>query len=425
MSIDLCACKRILSDEGLAESRQFGLATELFLGEGKTAFEFITNHVKAHGVEPTLATVKTDTGVDLDVLAPEPLSYYAEKLFDRKVLNITQEHTKSMITHIQGKNAEDAVNEARQIIGETLKWQFGKKTYTDPRLTIDDRIKEQLRLETLHGTIDGYKSPWNELDQITRGMHGGEIWVLIAAKKTGKTWGEILFMRELVKQNLRPLFVTMEMSSEKIIRRFDAMYSTLAFGEFRSGLLGFDGIARYIDEMKKLAQEGEFFIAGDGLVRCPADIEILVQDLNPGVVLIDGVYLMEPSGRSWGSKYEKVSTVVDEIQPMAHRIKRPIMMTTQFNRNLKEGSLTGDSGKVGYAYEIVQNADVVLSMHRDKDLKMSNRMLWSIMEHREGEDFSWLTNWDLDAMNFEFIQEVQLEDLIEDQKKGKASTFKF
>jgi replicative DNA helicase len=292
-------------------------------------------------------------------------------------------------------------------------------------LTIDERVRAQVELENLHGMIDGYRTPWPELDAVTRGMHNGEIWVLIAAKKTGKTWGEILFMRELVKQNLRPLLVTMEMSSDKIIRRFDAMYSTLSFGDFRSGLLGFDGIQRYVDEMRSLAKEGEFFIAGDGLVRCPADIEILVQDLNPGAVLIDGIYLMEPSGRKWGSKYEKVSTVVDEIQPMVYRIKLPILMSTQFNRNLKEGALVGDSGKVGYAYEIVQNCDLCLAMYRDKDLRASNRMLWSILEHREGEEFTWLTRWDLDGMHFDFVQEVQLEELIEDQKKGKSSASKF
>ena len=772
MSIDLCACRRMVENEGVAEGRRFGISEELFISDGEKVFKFIAEHTKKHGQEPTIPTILTNTGVDIDIPAPEPLSYYAEKLFERKVLGITQEHAKTMVGHIQGKKATDAVDEARAIISETLKWRFGKKNYVDPRLTIDARVRAQVELENLHGMIDGYRTPWAQLDAITRGMHGGELWVLIAAKKTGKcvdkdtlivdpdtglvrtiedaykfggnvhtlssdgrlvtaaptwidtgtkecltitlrsgrsivctpehplltsagwvradslstgdhiasakrmprprqtrkmdmneadalaymlaegcssghtpnfsngdreivrhatrvfeslgcrvekaknsdydwyiysrtrprghekapmrkllekygvfglrstekiipnsvfslpddqlarfigiiwscdgtiersqgdisiglaskkmveqlswllmrfgivgrirertnngfknweyrvrsecyasfkaniqmigrkrrilanhpgtqkptqdvvistakivdtitryvdevkgakdalraefggrsnlylvtnkrrisrdrlrkvaaamivsgesraasdlsllisddifwdeivsikdagvrkvydasvadthcfvanfivahnTWGEILFLRELVRQGARPLLVTMEMSSDKIIRRFDAMYSTLAFGDFRSGLLGFDGIQRYIDEMKRMATEGEFFIAGDGLVRCPADIEILVQDLNPGIILIDGVYLMEPSGRKWGSKYEKVSTVIDELQPMAHRIKLPVMMTTQFNRSLKEGSLVGDSGKVGYAYEIVQN----------------------------------------------------------------------
>lgn len=365
MSIDLCACRRIIENEGLLEARKLGLVDDLFIGEGLTAYKFICEHAKNHGVVPQLATVKNDVSVDLSIPAPEPLSYYARKLFERKNLEIAHHHTGRMVGCIQNHDASGSLAEARSIIAECLKWQFGKKSYVDPRLTVDDRVREQLELESLHGTIDGLRTPWPELDLVTRGLHGGELWVLIALKKVGKTWGEILFFRELLKQDARPLLVTMEMTSKKIVRRFDALYSALSFGELRSGLLGYDGMQRYIDELRRMTQEHEFFIAGDGLVKTPADVEILVQDLKPGAVMIDGVYLMEPSHRRWTSKYEKVSTVIDEFQPMTHRINLPIFVSTQFNRSLKEGSLTGDSGKAGYAFEIMQNCltkDTIVSM---------------------------------------------------------------
>lgn len=356
MNDELNACRRIAENEGLGEARRLGLVAELFPSvEGKKAFEFISEHARKHGVCPTLDTIKNDAGVAITDLAPEPLSYYAEKLFSKKICVITGNHTRDIISKLQTEDGAAAVASARRIIGDTLQWQFGRRSYIDPRLTIDERVQQQIDLEKLHGMVDGFKTPWPELDIVTRGMHPGELWVLVAAKKTGKSFGCILFMRELIKQGLKPLMVTMEMSSSKIIRRFDAMYSTLDFGDFRSGLLGIDGIDRYIEEMKRLANEGEFWIAGDGLVKCPADIETLVHDLNPDVVLIDGVYLMQPSTGHWGSKYEKVSTVVDELQPMAHRVQKPFLMTTQFNRQLKQGALVGDASQIGYAYELVQN----------------------------------------------------------------------
>jgi hypothetical protein len=130
---------------------------------------------------------------------------------------------------------------------------------------------------------------------------------------------------------------------------------------------------------------------------------------------------MQPSNGRWGSKYEKVSTVIDELQPMAHRIQKPLMMSTQFNRQLKKGALIGDASQVGYAYEIVQNADIVLAMYRDEDLKASNRMLISIMEHREGEDYTMLTRWDLNEMNFEFVRQVHQSELTQDSGDGGAA----
>lgn len=421
MNEELCACRRIIEHEGIGEARRLGLVADLFPStEGRKAFTFISEHMRKHGVPPTLDTLRLDAGIAIGDPAPEPLSYYAERLFEKKICTITSGHTKSIIAHLQADSGSKAVATAKKIIGETLPWQFGRKAYVDPRLTVDDRVSYQIELEKLHGMVDGYRTPWPQLDMVTRGMHSGEMWVLIAAKKTGKSFGCILFMKELIKQGLKPLLVTMEMSSSKIIRRFDAMYSTLDFGDFRSGLLGIDGVDRYIDEMKRLAKEGEFWIAGDGLVKSPADVEILVQDLNPDVVLIDGVYLMQPSSGHWGSKYDKVSTVVDELQPMAHRIQKPILMTTQFNRQLKKGALIGDASQVGYAYEIVQNADVVLAMYRDEDMKDSKRMLISIMEHREGEDFTMLIRWDLNEMNFDFVRKVEASELMPEKGDSGA-----
>ena len=421
MNFDICACRRIIENEGLAEARTLGIVPEILVGDGKTVFQFISRHFRAHGTVPTIDTIASETGITVVGDAPEPLSFYAEKIFNRQQIKVLGENARNIVGHIENDDAAKASESYRRGIAESIKWQFGKKSYVDPRTTVDDRVKEQIRLESLHGTIDGFGTPWAELDAVTRGMHSGETWVLIAAKKTGKSWALILFMKELIRQGLKPLLVTMEMSSDKIIRRFDAMYSEIAFGDFRSGMLGMDGIDRYIEEMKKLSHEGDFWIAGDGLIKSPADIEILAQDLNPDVILIDGVYLLNPSSGRFGSKYEKVSTVADELQPMPHRLKKPIIYTTQFNRQLKQGSLVGDSSQVGYAYEIVQNADVVLAFYRDDDLKQSNRMLINIMEHREGTDFTFLTRWDLDEMKFDFVREVQADELMPEKHGGKSN----
>jgi len=427
VNIDLCACRRIVENEGMSEARTLGLCEELFVGDGQTVFKFIVGHFRNHGAVPALATIKTETNVDLTEVSPEPLSYYASKIFDRKQLNIVKDNARGIVDSIGQDDPARALQCYRTGIAESLKWQFGRKSYVDPRTTVDDRIKEQLRLEELHGTIDGYRTPWAELDNVTRGIHPGETWVIIAAKKVGKSWALILFLKSLIAQGKRPLLVTMEMPSDKIIRRFDALYSSLAFGDLRSGLLGVDGIDRYIAQMKRLLNEGEFWVAGDGLIKCPADVEILAQDLDPDVIMIDGVYLMNPSSGRYVSKYDKVSTVADELQPMPHRLRKPLIYTTQFNRQMKEGSLTGNSGQVGYAYEIVQNCDVALALHRDDDLKASNRMLLSIMEHREGTDFTMLSRWDLDAMDFSFVREVSLDELMPEKNGGKSNvnTIKF
>ncbi len=403
-----------------------GLVPDLFVGDGLKTFEFIQSHMRKHGVVPNLATIKTDIGVDIVDPAPEPLSYYAEKLFERKRLSVQGDQARDLVDHLKNEDSKKVSDSAKKLIVESNKWQFGKHVYGDPRQTIDDRVRRQIDLEKLHGVIDGFPTPWPELDVVTRGIHNGEFWIIIAAKKTGKTWCLLLFFEKLLREHKRPLLVSMEMPTASMERRLDAIYSMLDYKEFREGTLGIDGLDKYVDEMKKLAKEEIFWTAGNGQIKSPADVELLARELNPGAILIDGVYLMQPSSGRWGSKYEKVSTVADEIQPMSLRLQKPVIMTSQFNRKLKQGSLSGDSGMIGYAYELAQNADLALALYRDDDMKASKQMIVSIMENREGEDFNMMVRWDLSEMKFDFIRQVTQEELSGESKTGgSAAAVKF
>jgi len=419
VKLDIQACARIL-EEGPAKAKELGLREDLFVDEGKIVYTFIIDHFRAHGQVPDVATIKAETNIDLSDPAPEPLSFYAEKLFLRKMQDVVSGHTKTMVDHLAKRAPIAAVDVARRIIGETMDLRPSSKAFVDIREGLDERVKERMRIEDLHGAIPGILTPWPQLDNVTRGINKGDFWVVIASTQIGKSFALVLFMREAVRQGERPLLVSMEMQSSTIIDRFDAMYSEIAYQDFRSGLLGVDGIDRYIAMLKKMAGEQPMWVAGNGLIQTPADVGVLIQDLKPTMVLIDGLYLMQPSMGKWPDKYKRVSMVVDEISTMVQRLGTPIIGSTQFNRTLKTNTLKGYTEQVGYAYEIMQNAHVVIGLFRDDDLTISNRMIVTLMKQREGKRLNMLVNWDLDNMNFEFIGEVSAEDLEPAPGKGKA-----
>jgi hypothetical protein len=97
------------------------------------------------------------------------------------------------------------------------------------------------------------------------------------------------------------------------------------------------------------------------------------------------------------------------------------MATTQFNRSLKKKTGGDATDSIGYAYEIAQNADVLIGMFSSDDLRQQRRMLVTLMEHREGEDLNMLVRWDLDEMNFDFIGTVDADELEELQSGAKSS----
>lgn len=238
------------------------------------------------------------------------------------------------------------------------------------------------------------------------------------------SWALTLFLERAWMAGHKPLLVSMEMPINKMSRRFDALHTCLPYQDFRSGTLGSHLEKVYMDSLADLQTRHEIWVAGNGRVRSPADIEVLVQELKPSVVFIDGLYLMMPSNGRFNSKYERVSMVVDELQPLAHKLDIPIMASTQFNRSLKKGKVQGATESIGFAYEIGQSADVLIGMFSDDDLKASRRMLMTLMEHREGEDVNMLCRWDLEAMDFSFIGHISAEELEEMQggsSAGKAA----
>jgi replicative DNA helicase len=235
------------------------------------------------------------------------------------------------------------------------------------------------------------------------------------------SWGLTLFMERAWKAGHKPLLVSMEMPINKMSRRFDALHTCLPYQDFRAGTLGSYLEKVYMESLSDMQTRHEIWIAGNGRVRSPADIDVLVQELKPSVVFIDGLYLMVPSHGRFASKYERVSMVIDELQPLAHKLDIPIMASTQFNRSLKKGKVQGATESIGFAYEIGQNADVLIGMFSDDDLKASRRMLLTLMEHREGEDVNMLCRWDLEAMDFSFIGYISAEELEEMQGGSSAS----
>lgn len=215
------------------------------------------------------------------------------------------------------------------------------------------------------------------------------------------TWIEIALSTNFWSLGYKPLLISMEMPISKIVRRIDAMLARLPYGGFRTGKLSTEQEIQYAAMLEIFKNESKipFWVAGNGRVRTPSDVELMIEELKPDVVLIDGVYLMQSENQS-NSKWERVSSVVDNLQSLCQRKMIPIIATTQFNRRVKRGKMDAGSEDLGFAYEIGQTADVLLGMFQDDDMRAAKRMLLKLMEHREGEPVSITVTWDLDTMVF-------------------------
>jgi len=405
--------RKILDEKSISAVKDANISSDMLFDKGKEAYQFIEEFFAQYGKMPEKETVEQGVKITLPDDVPEPLSYYADLLKSRWVENILSKGLDKAVDKLRVKDSDGALSDLKDAISKTSKLdEGGRQGLVDMRETTEIRWKEYERIKKLD-KIDGKPLPWPAINHATMGVHNGELWFVVGRLKSGKSWSVVVFAQHFWAMGERVMLITMEMPVDKIQRRIDASYARLPFQDFKSGKLTTELEMQYTESLKTFRDKNQkpLWVVGNGRVRTVQDIELLVEEYKPTIVLVDGMYLMQLPGSRIANKWERVSTVSDQLQHLALKKQIPVIATSQFTRKVRKGKLEAEAGDVGFAYEIPQNADVLLGMFQDDDMKLEKRMLIRLMEHREGESVNVMVHWSFDAMDFSEIGVVQGDEI--------------
>ena len=410
-----------LLDARMAPSKilDFGVYPEYFTEEIQKLYLFIKNHYLIHGQVPSDETLFDEVGTVPDYDCPEPPAYYAEKIIKRYKENTLKNGIKDAVDKLKGQSPEQAEQILKELVSKCSKIGTNEVTnLVNVREVSEDRARAYLERMAHPELATGIKWPWPYMNHMTQGMQPGELYFIVARLKQGKTWTIISVMDEVIKSEVPAMVVSMEMPVDKVIRRFESKFSSIGFGSFAQHSLTTQDKEQYIESVNRIKNGvSPLWVVGNGRVRTVQDVELLIKEKKPRVVMIDGVYLMGVDGGSKQSKWERVSAVVDELQKLSQREQISIIATSQFNRGVKKGAKDGDAGDVGFAYEIGQAADILMSLAQDEDMKLNKEMVLRVLERREGECFNLKLNWNFETMDFSEIGAITDEELSMSRKK--------
>jgi len=422
MTIDICFCKKVI-DDGISLIREHSITDEFMHGKGLEVFEFITSHFTDYGDFPDVITILREVGVDLNSFsAPEPSKYYADKLIKRHITNLLTTKLKAAVNAITNNDTDKTLQLLQQgVIDVSTITQQQNNTLVDLTKTGDDRFLKYIEGADIFNS-SGVESPWPPLDEMTGGFRAGEFWLVLAGTKIGKSFLSIIIAIHSWRMGKKVLLVTMENSIDLMAFRFDSMVSKQPVKAFRHGSLGYFGEEKYLASLT-LTEESDtpIYFAGDGGIKNVVDIELIVREKEIDLVVVDGVYLMNAVDRRIQKPYERMAVVAGEMTRLPLLLKIPVIATSQYNRELKEGSLKGSVHKTGFAYALSQNAHGILSLLMNEDLKDTNRRILEVTANRSGELGALMLEWDLEAMSFDYIGEVEYDNLIPDKKFSKKS----
>lgn len=257
----------------------------------------------------------------------------------------------------------------RQIIEE---YQGGFNAFLDP----SRRVK-------------GVSTGFIKFDEMTGGLHGGELIVLAARPSMGKTALALNIAQHVGMKLQQPVAIfSLEMSRESLVTRLLCATARIDSHRFRTGYLNAQERNRLQAAAWQLA-EAPLYIddtAGAGLMEMHAKVRRLQQEIQQekgklALVIVDYLQLMSGRGR-FENRNQEISTISRGMKLLAKELNVPMLVLSQLSRapETRQGDHRPQLSDLRESGSIEQDADVVAFIFREEVYKRDREDLHGVAE---------------------------------------------
>lgn len=374
-----------------------GITNDYLIGEGLTAWKFVLDYVKKYQEVPEFVLVEGSTGIKLEDPPPAPGEFYIDQIINRRLHNEIGNQLLAITNWFEARDPQAAYKEYEEGLRTLRKLGIATtKTVSLPSLG-DEFLEYYDKLKSGHR---GILTPWPSVNENTLGFWPEDLVLYVARLGVGKTFILIIIANHVwAEQKKRVLFVTTEMNRLKIYQRWVAVHHRYPYNDLRKARLGAFSEQKLRDWIEQIkVAEGLYIVGGDFDFRIES-LEAAIEETEPDVVFVDGVYLLRSLG---DSRTERAANSFDELKRLAKRTHLPLVASTQFNREVKRNKVSSaDAEKIALSDAAGWNSDLIYGLVRTEDMRRDKRMIQLPLKFREGEGEDIETNWDFDTMNFD------------------------
>jgi len=415
--------------EGFFLARRMGIHSEALFDDAKPIWLLMEEMMKL-GRLPSLTEIHLRTGLQIEEVCPEPIDVeFAAKFLVKRGL------TEQLHTKLRPILKEDQINadpfgtrdKLIEVYQDTA-WGLGNPVSINSRSAVNQLMAGYNKAASRGDSLLGLSSPWPTPDSASLGLQPGELTVVFAKRKIGKSWIVIVWTVHMWRKDLKPgekiLFVTMEMTELQIMRRMACVDLRVPWNDFREGKLDMHQkklLDDWCDQRVAHANDptkADIIFATSKQCRTARDIGALVAEIKPVCVVVDSFYIL---GRGDGrSIYEKVLGNVEALKlDVALQYDVPVLASTQLKGTIGKDTLQADSDDAMGAKAIGDYADVTRGLFADEELWTAQERLWRGMEAREFKPKDVHINFNFDRMDFSEINEITGQDFKKAKKGDK------
>ncbi|MBV8292221.1 MAG: replicative DNA helicase [Mycobacterium sp.] len=320
--------------------------------------------------------------------------YYAEIVAEKALLRrLVEVGTRVVQYGYAGAEGADVAEEVDRAQAEIY-------DVTDRRLSEDFVPLEDLLQPTMDeidaiasngGLARGVPTGFTELDEVTNGLHPGQMVILAARPGVGKSTLGLDFMRSCsIKNRMASVIFSLEMSKSEIVMRLLSAEAKIKLADMRSGRMSDDDWTRLARRMSEISEAPLYIDDSPNLtmMEIRAKARRLRQRADLRLIVVDYLQLMT-SGKKFESRQVEVSEFSRHLKLLAKELEVPVVAISQLNRGPEQRTdkkpMLADLRESG---SLEQDSDVVILLHRpdafERDDPRGGEADLILAKHRNG-----------------------------------------
>ncbi len=302
--------------------------------------------------------------------------YYAEIVRTKATLRRLIDVSTSIL-----REAYDPAADTKELLAsaESRIYQVQDDRNAGQAKTVDDVLKDSMkRIDLrLHGEqlASGVLTHFTDFDQMSGGLHNGELIILAARPSMGKTAFAMNIAEHVsMKERAPVLFVSLEMNAIELVDRLLCSVAKVNGSRMRVGTITQD------EHKRLLANAAEISLAplyiDDTPSRTVSEVAAVARRISKqeklkggqplGLIVIDYLQLLEPDN-SKDPRQEQVAKIARRLKMLAREQNVPVLCLSQLNRQAEDSK--DHRPRLSHLREsgaIEQDADVVMFVHREE-----------------------------------------------------------
>jgi replicative DNA helicase len=298
--------------------------------------------------------------------------YYAQIVAARAVLRRLIEAGTRIVqlgySAASGGDVGDAVDRAQAAIYDVTAHRTGDD-YVALNELLPETLNEIEAIGTRGGALVGVPTGFRDLDELTNGLHPGQMVIVAARPAVGKSTLGLDFARAAAVQHGRAaVLFSLEMSRSEIVMRLLSAEARVPLQHMRTGTMRDEDWNRLARRMGDIAEAPLFIDDSPNLsmMEIRAKARRLRQRHDLQLVVVDYMQLMS-SARRVESRQQEVAEMSRSLKLLAKELDVPVVAISQLNRNPEQRQdkrpQLSDLRESG---AIEMDADIVILLHREE-----------------------------------------------------------